>query len=198
MTVTAELDDDPEKTVVVPIARTNQGGAGSGDYSGVPSTITFESGDTSKSFTFTADRRRPGRRRRERPAGVRAHPAQRRNPGDAGQHTGQDHRRRRPAGERQLRPGRIYRRRGRHRNCNRRARRRPGAHGGHTGHAHSPGRGDRRRLLRCSRQASPSTQGKPSRRSPSPPPTTRWTTTTRRCCWDSGHGLPSGCEPPGP
>ena len=54
VTVTAELDDDPEKTVVVPIARTDQGGAGSGDYSGVPSTITFESGDTSKSFTFTA------------------------------------------------------------------------------------------------------------------------------------------------
>ena len=54
VTVTAELDDDPEKTVVVPIARTDQGGAGSGDYSGVPATITFESGDTSKSFTFTA------------------------------------------------------------------------------------------------------------------------------------------------
>ena len=54
VTVTAELDDDPEKTVVVPIARTDQGGADSGDYSGVPSTITFESGDTSKTFTFTA------------------------------------------------------------------------------------------------------------------------------------------------
>ena len=40
--------------MVVPIARTDQGGAGSADYSGVPSTITFESGDTSKSFTFTA------------------------------------------------------------------------------------------------------------------------------------------------
>ena len=54
VTVTAELDDDPEKTVVVPIARTDQGGADSGDYSGVPVTITFESGDTSKTFTFTA------------------------------------------------------------------------------------------------------------------------------------------------
>ena len=54
VTVTAELDDDPEKTVVVPIARTDQGGAGGGDYSGVPSTITFDAGDTSKTFTFTA------------------------------------------------------------------------------------------------------------------------------------------------
>ena len=54
VTVTAELDDDPEKTVVVPIARTDQGGAGNGDYSGVPITITFTAGDTSKSFTFTA------------------------------------------------------------------------------------------------------------------------------------------------
>ena len=44
VTVTVELDDDPEKTVIVPIARTNQGGASSSDYSG----------DTSMSFTFTA------------------------------------------------------------------------------------------------------------------------------------------------
>ena len=54
VTVTAELDDDPEKTVIVPIARTHQGGASNADYSGVPTTITFDSGDTSKSFTFTA------------------------------------------------------------------------------------------------------------------------------------------------
>ena len=54
VTVTVELDDDPEKTVVVPISRTDQGGASSGDYSGVPSTITFDAGDTSKTFTFSA------------------------------------------------------------------------------------------------------------------------------------------------
>ena len=54
VTITAELDDDPEKTVVVPITKTNQGGATSADYSGVPATITFSSGDTSKSITFTA------------------------------------------------------------------------------------------------------------------------------------------------
>ena len=54
VTVTAELDDNPEKTVIVPIAITNQGGASNSDYSGVPPSLTFDSGDTSKSFTFTA------------------------------------------------------------------------------------------------------------------------------------------------
>ena len=148
VTVTAELDDDPEKTVVVPIARTDQGGASSGDYSGVPVTITFESGDTSKSFTFTAtdDAQDDDDESVQLTFGPTLPSGS--NPGDAGQHGGENHRRRRPAGERQLRPRRIYRRRGRLRNRHRRARRRPGADGGHTGHAHSQGRGDQRRLLR--------------------------------------------------
>ena len=152
VTVTAELDDDPEKTVVVPIARTDQGGAEQRGLLRRSRHHHLRVRGHREELHLHRRRRRPGRRRRERPTRVRAHPAQRSNAGDAGQHTGQDHRRRRPAGERQLPPGRIYRRRGRHRNCNRRARRRPGAHGGHTRHGHSPGRGDRRRLLRCSRQ----------------------------------------------
>ena len=53
-TVTVTLDADPERTVVIPIEKTNQGGATSADYSGVPQNVTFDSGDTSKSFTFTA------------------------------------------------------------------------------------------------------------------------------------------------
>ena len=48
------LSADPERTVTVPIPRINQGGAGNGDYSGVPTSLTFNSGDTEKSFTFTA------------------------------------------------------------------------------------------------------------------------------------------------
>ena len=52
MTVT--LDADPERTVIIPIEKTNQGGATTADYSGVPQNVTFDSGDTSKSFTFTA------------------------------------------------------------------------------------------------------------------------------------------------
>ena len=52
MTVT--LNADPERTVVVPIAAVNQGTTSDADYSGVPSSVTFDAGETSKSFTFSA------------------------------------------------------------------------------------------------------------------------------------------------
>ena len=52
--VTVTLDPDPERTVTIPIIRTNQDGASNGDYSGVPASVTFNNGDTSESFTFTA------------------------------------------------------------------------------------------------------------------------------------------------
>ena len=52
--VTVELSADPERTVEVPITTTNQGGASASDYSGVPANITFNSGDTEKTITFTA------------------------------------------------------------------------------------------------------------------------------------------------
>ena len=52
--VTVTLSADPERTVVIPIEKTNEGGATDSDYSGVPQSVTFDSGDTSKSFTFTA------------------------------------------------------------------------------------------------------------------------------------------------
>ena len=54
VTVKVTLSADPERTVTVPITRTNQGGASDTDYSGVPSGLTFDSGETEKSFSFTA------------------------------------------------------------------------------------------------------------------------------------------------
>ena len=54
VTVTVELSADPERQVVVPLTATNEGGASGADYSGVPESVTFESGDTSKSYTFEA------------------------------------------------------------------------------------------------------------------------------------------------
>ena len=54
VTVTVTLSADPERTVVIPITKTNQGGASDSDYSGVPASVTFASGETSKTFTFTA------------------------------------------------------------------------------------------------------------------------------------------------
>ena len=54
VTVTVELNADPERTVTIPIKRSNQNGASNGDYSGVPANVTFNSGDTSETFTFAA------------------------------------------------------------------------------------------------------------------------------------------------
>ena len=54
VTVRVRLSAVPERTVTVPISRTNQGGASSSDYSGVPNSVTFAGGDTVKSFTFSA------------------------------------------------------------------------------------------------------------------------------------------------
>ena len=54
--IKVKLSADPDRTVTIPISKTNQGGATDGDYSGVPAnaSVTFNSGDTEKSITFTA------------------------------------------------------------------------------------------------------------------------------------------------
>ena len=44
----------PEREVVIPLSKAEQNGASSDDYSGVPASVTFESGDTEKIFTFRA------------------------------------------------------------------------------------------------------------------------------------------------
>ena len=54
VSVEVKLDQDPERTVTIPITATPGGGAVAADYSGVPANVTFASGDTSKTFTFTA------------------------------------------------------------------------------------------------------------------------------------------------
>ena len=48
------LSADPERTVVIPVGELRLDGVTAGDYSGVPGNVTFESGDTEMSFTFTA------------------------------------------------------------------------------------------------------------------------------------------------
>ena len=52
--VTVALSADPERTVVIPLTHTPQGGATSADYSGVPANVTFNAEDTSKTFEFMA------------------------------------------------------------------------------------------------------------------------------------------------
>ena len=51
--VTVTLSADPERTVTIPITTSNRAGASNTDYS-VPENVTFNSGETSKAFTFTA------------------------------------------------------------------------------------------------------------------------------------------------
>ena len=53
-TVTVTLSADPERTVIIPLTTTGQGGVSTADYSGVPASMTFNSGETSKTFTFSA------------------------------------------------------------------------------------------------------------------------------------------------
>ena len=52
--VTINLSADPERSVTIPLTRTNQDGAYNDDYSGVPDSVTFNSGETEKTFYFTA------------------------------------------------------------------------------------------------------------------------------------------------
>ena len=52
--VTVTLSADPEHEVVIPLTHDPQGDTGSADYSGVPASLVFQSGETEKSFTFRA------------------------------------------------------------------------------------------------------------------------------------------------
>ena len=52
--VRVALSADPERMVVIPLTATNQGGASSTDYSGLPSSVTLSAGETSRTFEFTA------------------------------------------------------------------------------------------------------------------------------------------------
>ena len=52
--VTVTLSADPERTLIIYVETTLQGGATPADYSGVPTSVTFTSGQTSAPFFFTA------------------------------------------------------------------------------------------------------------------------------------------------
>ena len=49
-----EVGFEAERTVTVPLTVTDQDGASPADYSGVPSSVTFDSGEISKTLTFSA------------------------------------------------------------------------------------------------------------------------------------------------
>ena len=53
-TIKVVMDKPPERSIAVPIMRTDLGSVTSTDYSGIPGSITFSPSDTEKSFTFSA------------------------------------------------------------------------------------------------------------------------------------------------
>ena len=53
-TVTVSLSEAPGRVVTVPVTVIANGGAAIGDYSAVPSSVTFGAGETSKAFDITA------------------------------------------------------------------------------------------------------------------------------------------------
>ena len=52
--VTVTLSANPERTVIIPITTVNQGTASDADYSGVPDSVVFASGETERSIIFSA------------------------------------------------------------------------------------------------------------------------------------------------
>ncbi|MCY4280516.1 MAG: carbohydrate-binding protein, partial [Acidimicrobiaceae bacterium] len=54
VTVTVALSADPGRSVTIPLTVTATGRANEADYSGVPDNVVFASGETSKSFVFSA------------------------------------------------------------------------------------------------------------------------------------------------
>ena len=54
VTVRVTLSADPERSVSIPITTVNEGGAANGDYSGVPASVAFASGETEQTFTLRA------------------------------------------------------------------------------------------------------------------------------------------------
>ena len=54
VTVTVLLSALPEREVVVPLSADGLGGAAAGDFSGVPSSVTFAADETSRQFAFAA------------------------------------------------------------------------------------------------------------------------------------------------
>ena len=147
--VIVTLSADPERTVDIPMEKANQDGATTADYSGVPQSVTFGSGDTSKSFTFTAETDTVDDDGESVPqAELRGHAAGWRERRDDGHEHRHHHRRRRSVRHRELRRCVIHGHGGRLTDRHRHPRRRSRAHSRHPHGEDQPGRRHHRRLFR--------------------------------------------------
>ena len=177
MTVT--LSADPERTVTVQITTTEQGGASSADYSGVPASVTFNAGETSQPITFAAtqdaeddDGESVKLAFGALPTGVTA--------GATDETTVSITDNDDPDVTVSFGASDVHGGGGGHGHGDGDAERGPGADGRGPDHHDEPGRGERRRLLGGAGHASPSTPATRPRPSPSRRPRTRRTTTGER------------------
>ena len=193
VTVTVELSAVPEREVEVALTHAAQGDTTAADYSGVPTSVTFDSERDRADLHVHRGGRRRGRRRRLGAAGLRDAAARRGvGGGDRDQH-GVDHRRRRAAGAGVLRAGRLHRCGGFGGNGDGapgRCSRAPGVGADHRGES---GRHDGGGLFTVGDHAWCSPAMRPSRASGSARTTTPWMMMARVWCWGSA-SCPPGCR----
>ena len=139
-TVTVTLSADPERTLIIYVETTLQGGATPADYSGVPSSVTFTSGQTSAPFSFTAFDDTVDDDDESVKLGFGTMPDARVSGGGEGRDHRQHHRRRRPHRHGAVRAGVLPPGRGGNGQRHRHPERRPRAHGDHPHHGHRPER----------------------------------------------------------
>ena len=89
------LNANPERTVTIPITTTDQDGASSADYSGVPASVTFNADDTEVDINFTASSDSDNDDGESVKLSLREHPADRGECWDHRRGGGHDHGRRR-------------------------------------------------------------------------------------------------------
>ena len=181
-TVEVTLSADPERTVVIPLTKTEQGGVHPTDYSGVPSSVTFNAGQTSRTFTFTAAQDTVDDDDESVKLAFGPLPSRRecrRGPTDETTvNIGDDDD---PEVTVSFGAVDVHRPGGRHGHGHGHGHPQPGpgADGGDPDHQGGSGRGDLRRLLRRSVQRHLQPPARPPSRSLSRPHRTRWTTTVR-------------------
>ena len=140
VTVTVALSEDPKREVTVLLSATDRGGASNDDYSGVPDSVVFGSGETEKSFTFTATADEVDDDGESVELSFGTLP-DRVTAGEHGRQHRHHYRRRRARRDGELRAGRLQRDRGERRHREGATQRRPRAHRHHTAERDRPGRG---------------------------------------------------------
>ena len=147
--ITVTLSADPKSTVVIPLVASGQDGAVSDDYR-VPSSVTINGGEMSKTFEFMAMADDADDAGESVMIGFGTNLPSRVTKGTPKETTVTINQRSMQSGSGvtgAVRVGRVHGLRGQYGHHHRHPERRPPEHGGHSDHGDEPGRGDLRRLL---------------------------------------------------